>query len=123
MKAVKALGGLAHINNHIKILPPITFLIDRKSLETKPPTFKEYFLAPMILEASCPTTYRKSGLSEVTASRMAFATSDGCIAFWIICFDDSDSLIFTLLYGKLLVDSNFDSDDDEYMALAVFIFL
>jgi hypothetical protein len=66
----------------------------------------------MILEASCPTTYRKSGLSEVTASRMAFATSDGCIAFWIICFDDSDSLIFTLLYGKLLVDSNFESDDE-----------
>jgi hypothetical protein len=39
MKAVKALWGLAHINNHIKILPPISFLIDR---ETKSPTFKEY---------------------------------------------------------------------------------
>ena len=35
MKAVKALGGLAHINNHIKILPPISFLIDRKLLETE----------------------------------------------------------------------------------------
>jgi hypothetical protein len=42
MKAVKALCGLGHINNHIKILPSISFLIDRKSLETKSPTFKEY---------------------------------------------------------------------------------
>ena len=40
MKAVKALWGLAHINNHIKILPPISFLIDKR--ETKSPTFKEY---------------------------------------------------------------------------------
>ncbi|MGB7954271.1 MAG: hypothetical protein WCF23_09840 [Candidatus Nitrosopolaris sp.] len=42
MKAVKALGGVPHTNNHMKILPPISFLIDRKSLETKSPTFREY---------------------------------------------------------------------------------
>jgi hypothetical protein len=41
VKAEKALSGLTPINNHIKILPPITFLIDRKSLE-RSPTFKEY---------------------------------------------------------------------------------
>ncbi|MDQ6667534.1 MAG: hypothetical protein M3Y53_04810 [Thermoproteota archaeon] len=42
MKAVKAIWGLAHINNHIKILSPISFLIDRKSREMKSPTFREY---------------------------------------------------------------------------------
>jgi len=32
----------------------------------------------MIIVPSFPTTYLKSGVSEVTASRIAFATSDGC---------------------------------------------
>jgi hypothetical protein len=46
MKAVKALWGLAHINNHIKILPPISFLIDRERrslLRLKSTTVLNYY--------------------------------------------------------------------------------
>jgi hypothetical protein len=65
--------------------------------------------------ASFPTGYRNSGLSEVMASRIAFATSDGCIAFCTVRFNDSDILIFIWLHGE-------SADSDGFVVLAVFIF-
>ena len=51
--------------------------------------------------ASFPTTYLKSGLSAVTACRIGFATSDGCIRFCDHCLKYSEILLCIDLYGEL----------------------
>src|SRR4249919_3314969 len=53
------------------------------------------------MTASFPTTYLKSGLSEVTACRMTFATSDGWLKFCPHCLKYSDILFCIDLYGEL----------------------
>jgi hypothetical protein len=53
------------------------------------------------MAASFPTVYLKSGLSEVPACRITFATSDGCIAFCDHCLKYSDILFSIDLYGEL----------------------
>src|SRR6478735_5641060 len=58
-------------------------------------------LASNVVTASFPTTYLKSGLSEVTALRITFATSDGCVKFCAHCLKNSNILVCIDLYGEL----------------------
>jgi hypothetical protein len=60
-----------------------------------------FLLDSNAVAASIPTTYLKSGLSEVTASRITFATSDGCVKFCAHCLKYSDILLCIDVYGDL----------------------
>jgi hypothetical protein len=44
-----------------------------------------FLLDSNAIAASFPTTHLKSGLSELIACKITFATSDGCIRFWDAC--------------------------------------
>ncbi|MGB8190222.1 MAG: hypothetical protein WCE91_11565 [Nitrososphaeraceae archaeon] len=51
-----------------------------------------FILASRDMAASFPTIDLKTGLSDVTARKNRFATSDGCSEFYTIWFNASDML-------------------------------
>lgn len=53
--------------------------------------------------------YLKPGLSDRTAYRITYATSDGCIVFCAICLNVSDMLFANCLIGESLLLSRPDA--------------
>src|SRR5919198_3438376 len=59
-----------------------------------------FFFASIAMAASFPTTYLKSGLSDMTASTITLATSDGGVVFSIIFLNACKIVSVSCLYGE-----------------------